>query len=185
MLMTNSANLSWKNATVTVDGLVEYQRIDGFGGAGAYCEGLLKNIQEPKRTEVANLLFTDLGTSIYRLRAWTKIESVNDDNNPDHFNWTAFNFNTDQDQVWTAIQAKNRGVTKFIASVWSPPGWMKDTGNETNGGSLLPSMYNEFAEWLAAYVIGYKTYHNIDIGWISIQNEPNYVGTWETCTYTT
>jgi glucuronoarabinoxylan endo-1,4-beta-xylanase len=184
VLMTNSANLSRKNATVTVDGLIEYQTIDGFGGSGAYEEGLLKNLQEPKRTEAANLLFSDLGTSIYRLRAWTKIESVNDDDDPNHFNWPAFNFNTDQDQVWTAIQAKNRGVTRFIASVWSPPGWMKDTGIETNGGYLLPNMYEEFAEWLAAYVIGYKTYHGIDIGWVSIQNEPDYTAIWESCKYT-
>jgi glucuronoarabinoxylan endo-1,4-beta-xylanase len=170
--------------TVTVDGSIRYQIIEGFGGAGAYYENLLRNLQEPKRTEAANLLFSDLGISIYRLRLWTEIESINDDNDPNHFNWAAFNFSTDQDQVWNAIQAKNRGVTKFLASVWSPPGWMKTTGSETNGGHLLPDMYDEFAEWLAAYVIGYKNYHGIDIGWIGIQNEPDYVATWETCEYT-
>lgn len=180
MTLLNTANLP----IITVDGSIRYQKIDGFGGSGAYYENLLRNLQEPKRTEAANLLFSDLGTSIYRLRAWTKIESANDDDDPNHFNWAAFNFNTDEDQVWNAIQAKNRRVTKFIASVWSPPGWMKNTGNETNGGYLLPNMYDEFAEWLTAYVIGYKTYHNISIGWISIQNEPDYVATWETCTYT-
>jgi glucuronoarabinoxylan endo-1,4-beta-xylanase len=181
VFLLNTAN----PPTVTVDGSIRYQKIDGFGGSGAYYEGLLRNLQEPKRTGAANLLFSDLGTSIYRLRAWTKIESVNDDNDPNHFNWATFNFDTDEDQVWNAIQAKNRGVNKFLASVWSPPGWMKDTGNETNGGSLLPSMYSEFAEWLAAYVIGYQKYHNITIGWISIQNEPDFATPlWETCTYT-
>ena len=180
------ANLPRKNATLTVmvDGSIKYQKIDGFGGSGAYWEGLLRNLQEPKRTEAASLLFSDLGLSIYRLRTWTKIEHVNDDGDPNHFNWEAFNFDTDEDQVWNAIQARNRGITKFIASVWSPPEWMKNTGKETNGGYLLPSMYREFAEWLAAYVIGYQTHHGINIGWISIQNEPNYVADWETCTYT-
>jgi glucuronoarabinoxylan endo-1,4-beta-xylanase len=161
--------------TVTVDGSIRYQEIDGFGGSGAYYEYLLKNLTEPARTRVADLLFSDLGTSIYRLRVWTGIEPVNG----------TFNFNTtDEYQVWTATQAKNRGVTKFFASVWSPPGWMKNTGIETGGGYLLPSMYDEFADWLAAYVTGYQKYHNITIGWISIQNEPDYTGTWETCTYT-
>jgi len=180
------ANLPRKNATLTVmvDGSIKYQKIDGFGGSGAYWEGLLRNLQEPKRTEAASLLFSDLGLSIYRLRTWTKIEHVNDDGDPNHFNWEAFNFDTDEDQVWNAIQARNRGITKFIASVWSPPEWMKNTGKETNGGYLLPSMYREFAEWLAAYVIGYQTHHGINIGWISIQNEPNWVADWETCTYT-
>jgi glucuronoarabinoxylan endo-1,4-beta-xylanase len=115
---------------------------------------------------------------------WTGIESVNDDDDPNHFNWAAFNFSTDENQVWNAIQAKNRGVTKFFGSVWSPPGWMKDNSNERGGGSLLPSMYQEFAEWLTAYIIGYQTHHGINIGWISIQNEPDYVADWETCTYT-
>ncbi|MDW8034330.1 MAG: glycoside hydrolase, partial [Nitrososphaerota archaeon] len=41
-----------------------------------------------------------------------------------------------------------------------------------------------FAEWLAAYVIGYKKNHDIEIKWLSIQNEPDYVASWETCFYT-
>jgi glucuronoarabinoxylan endo-1,4-beta-xylanase len=171
-------------ATVTIDGSIKYQTIDGFGGSGAYYESWLKSLQEPARTNAANLLFSDLGTSIFRLRTWTGIEPLNDDDDTNNFNWAAFNFNTDLDQVWTAQQARDRGVTKFISSVWSPPGWMKDNGQETNGGHLRTDMYDEFAEWLAAYVIGYKTYHNITIGWIGLQNEPNFVATYESCEYT-
>jgi glucuronoarabinoxylan endo-1,4-beta-xylanase len=175
MLMINSTNLPKKNATVTADASIKHQTIDGFGGSGAYCEGLLKNLKEPTRTEATNLLFTDLGTSIHRLRAWTKIESPAN---------SSYNFNTDEDQVWTATQAKERGVTQFMASVWSPPAWMKSNGQETNGGSLLPSMYQAFANYLAAYVKGYQQYHNINISYISIQNEPDWVAKWETCIYT-
>jgi glucuronoarabinoxylan endo-1,4-beta-xylanase len=187
-LNNNCGDLMNNPVTVTVDGSIKYQTIDGFGGSGAYCEGLLKNLKEPKRTEVKNLLFFDLGTSIYRLRAWTKIERTNDNSDPNTFNWAAFDFSTvgqyADAQVWTAQQARDKGVTKFIASVWSPPGWMKDTGNEKNGGHLRTDMYDEFAEWLAAYIIGYKKHHGINIGWISIQNEPDWVAPWETCTYT-
>ncbi|MEM3712273.1 MAG: glycoside hydrolase, partial [Thermoproteota archaeon] len=111
-------------------------------------------------------------------------ESGNDDKDPDHFNWERFDFTSDPYQVWNAKQAKNRGVNMFMASVWSPPWWMKDTSRETNGGSLLPEIYEEFAEWLAAYIIGYKENHDIEIGWLSIQNEPDYVASWETCFYT-
>lgn len=169
---------------IEVDGAKRYQIIEGFGGSGAYYEWLLRNLREPYRTIVADLLFSDLGISIYRLRAWTKIESVNDDSDPNNFNWKAFNFTTDQDQVWNAIEAKKRGVTKFIASVWSPPAWMKSNMQETNGGYLLPEMYEEYAEWISAYIQGYARYHGIDIGWIGIQNEPDYTATWETCVYT-
>jgi glucuronoarabinoxylan endo-1,4-beta-xylanase len=169
---------------IEINGAERNQKIEGFGGSGAYYEWLLRNLREPYRTEVANLLFSDLGINIYRLRAWTKIESVNDDGDPENFNWEKFNFTTDQDQVWNAIEAKKRGVTKFIASVWSPPAWMKNNTQETSDGYLLPEMYEEFAEWISAYIIGYKKYHGIEIGWISIQNEPDYTATWETCIYT-
>jgi len=169
---------------IEVDGAKRYQRIEGFGGSGAYYEWLIRNLREPYRTEVADLLFSDLGISIYRLRVWTGIERANDDDDPNHFNWDAFNFTTDQDQVWNAIEARRRGVAKFIASVWSPPAWMKSNMQETNDGYLLPEMYEEYAEWISAYIIGYKKYHGIDIGWVSLQNEPEYTATWETCIYT-
>lgn len=170
--------------SIEVDGARKYQRIDGFGGSGAYYEWLLKNLREPYRTEVADLLFSDLGICIYRLRAWTKIESINDDDDPNRFNWEAYDFTVDQDQVWNAIEAMKRGVTKFMASVWSPPAWMKSNLRETDDGYLLPEMYEEYAEWISAYILGYKKHHGIDIGWIGIQNEPDYTATWETCVYT-
>lgn len=147
---------------IKINGAERCQKIEGFDGSGVYHEWLLRNLREPYRTEVADLLFSDLGINIYGLRAWTKIESVNDDDDPDHFNWETFNFTTDQDQVWNAIEAEKRGITKFIASVWSPPAWMKNNTRETNDGYLLPEMYEEFAEWISAYLIGCRKYHNIN-----------------------
>lgn len=184
LLIQNRTSTTLIESIIEVNGAKRYQRIEGFGGSGAYYEHLLRNLREPLRTEAADLLFSDLGINIYRLRVWTKIEGKNDDNDPNNFNWEAFDFTTDQDQIWNALEAKKRGVTKFIASVWSPPAWMKNNTRETNNGYLLPEMYEEFAEWLSAYILGYKRYHGIDIGWISIQNEPDYTATWETCIYT-
>jgi glucuronoarabinoxylan endo-1,4-beta-xylanase len=184
MYVQNKISKEILEVSIEINGAKRNQKIEGFGGSSAYYEWLLRNLREPYRTEVADLLFSHLGINTYRLRAWTKIESINDDGDPENFNWEAFNFTTDQDQVWNAIEAKKRGVTRFIASVWSPPAWMKNNTQETNDGYLLPEMYEEFAEWISAYIIGYKKYHGIDIGWISIQNEPDYTATWETCIYT-
>jgi O-glycosyl hydrolase len=61
---------------------------------------------------------------------------------------------------------------------------MKSNMQETNDGYLLPEMYEEYAEWMSAYITGYKRYHGIDVGWVSLQNEPEYTATWETCIYT-
>lgn len=180
-----SSSMQSTTVSIRVDPSIKYQVIEGFGGSGAYLESLVRDLKEPFRTQVVDLLFSDLGINIYRMRIWSLIEFYNDDDDPDHFNWDGFNFNTDLDQVWNAQQAKSRGVTKFLASVWSPPWWMKSNRKENGGGYLLPEMYEEFAEWLAAYVIGYREHHGIEIGWISIQNEPDFsTEDWETCVYT-
>ncbi|MGQ9479469.1 MAG: glycoside hydrolase family 30 protein [Thermoproteota archaeon] len=172
-------------SVITIDGSIKYQSIEGFGGSGAYYESLIYSLKEPKRTEVLDLLFSDLGISIYRLRVWTQIEFRNDDNDPNNFNWSAFRFSMDDKQAWNAMKAKERGVTKFMASVWSPPWWMKSNRKERGGGYLLPEMYEEFAEFLTAYVVGYRDKFGIEIEWISLQNEPDYVTEgWETCEYT-
>jgi glucosylceramidase len=62
---------------------------------------------------------------------------------------------------------------KTMASPWSPPGWMKDSGSMI-GGSLLPSMYGPFASYFVKYIQAYAA-AGIPIDYISLQNEPRYV----------
>jgi glucuronoarabinoxylan endo-1,4-beta-xylanase len=45
-------------------------------------------------------------------------------------------------------------------------------------------MYQAFANYLAAYVKGYQQYHNINISYISIQNEPEMNVPYQSCLYT-
>jgi len=62
---------------------------------------------------------------------------------------------------------------KLMANPWSPPGWMKTSGSMI-GGSLLPSMYNPFANYFVKFIQAYQGQgHTID--YISLQNEPLYV----------
>ena len=57
-----------------------------------------------------------------------------------------------------------------FASVWSVPGWMKDSG-EMCGGSLLDEHMPSFANYWTAYIKAYKE-RGININAITIQNEP-------------
>ncbi len=61
----------------------------------------------------------------------------------------------------------------IMASPWSPPGWMKDSGSMI-GGSLLPAMYAPFAKYFVKYIQAYQA-AGIPIHYISLQNEPLYV----------
>lgn len=57
-----------------------------------------------------------------------------------------------------------------FSSIWSVPGWMKDSG-EMCGGSLLDKHLPSFANYWTSYIKAYKE-RGIDIDAITIQNEP-------------
>ena len=63
---------------------------------------------------------------------------------------------------------------QLMASPWSPPTWMK-TNEETKGGSLKPECYQVFAQYFVKYIQAMKN-ESINIGSISIQNEPLHPG---------
>ena len=78
--------------------------------------------------------------------------------------------------------AKSRGAKYVFASIWSPPASMKTNGS-TIGGSLSTSSYADYA----AFLNSFYTYMGgaggaVDI--ISVQNEPNVVVTYISCTWT-
>lgn len=58
----------------------------------------------------------------------------------------------------------------FFASPWSPPAWMKDSG-ELGGGALKPGYHEIWARYLLKYIQAYEA-EGIPIYAITIQNEP-------------
>ncbi|NJN28354.1 MAG: hypothetical protein HC819_21475 [Cyclobacteriaceae bacterium] len=90
---------------------------------------------------------------------------------------------------------------KFLFTVWSPPADMKwecnfswagdanATRNEgkvstKNGGTLNPNKYADYAQWLKDGLQLYKDL-GIDVYGISLQNEPLFKQSFNSCTYTT
>ena len=68
-----------------------------------------------------------------------------------------------------SLKSYNPDIYTF-SSIWSAPGWMKDSG-EMCGGSLLNEHMPSFANYWAAYLKAYKE-QGIKIDAITIQNEP-------------
>jgi glucosylceramidase len=58
----------------------------------------------------------------------------------------------------------------FVASPWSPPGWMKTTGSLI-GGSLKPEFQASYAEYFARFILAYEA-EGIPIHAVTVQNEP-------------
>jgi glucuronoarabinoxylan endo-1,4-beta-xylanase len=61
---------------------------------------------------------------------------------------------------------------------------MKTNSSVTDGGELRRECYREFAEYLAAYVSGYKAKHGVEIYAISPANEPDETTTYSSCRWT-
>lgn len=78
-------------------------------------------------------------------------------------------------------QKRNKSL-KFLASPWSPPSFMKNNESLLNGGTLLPDSKKLYANYLLKYIQAYQK-ENINIDYMTIQNEPNAVQTWESCIY--
>ena len=80
-------------------------------------------------------------------------------------------------------EAKNRNKTlKILASCWSPPSFMKTNKNLTNGGNLRPEFKQTYANYLVKFIKAYEQ-ENINIDYLTIQNEPNAKQIWESCIY--
>lgn len=71
----------------------------------------------------------------------------------------------------------------LLLSPWSPPAFMKTTGERNHGGKLKSEYYSLWAEYICKYIEGYEA-HGLTVAYISVQNEPNATQTWDSCLYT-
>src|SRR4030042_5723027 len=171
---------------IRLDPDTEYQHIDGFGTS-------MVNYKEfpPEYSDDGFLdqVVYDLGLSILRIPITEHLEFINDDDDPDHFNWNGLYMTDNNRQKGMAAtmdfvkKLKDRGVDLFMASPWSPPQFMKTNRAPIQGGFLRTDMYDEFAEFLAAYIILAKKNWDIDINWISLQNECIFIEFYRSCLY--
>lgn len=133
-----------------------HQRIDGFGASDKYAT--LTDAQ-------ADLFFTTtsgIGLSIMRVAI-----SPN---------------GTDISPIANAQKAAARGAIVW-GSPWSPPADWKDNGSTGNGGHLLAADYDAWASRLAGFATTMQQ-NGVPLYGISVQNEPDYTATWDSCLYT-
>ena len=144
--------------TVTVNWSDVHQQIDGFGASSASTGDGITNSQADLFWSTTN----GVGLSLLRVQ----IES-----------------NGTYPDLATMQKAQDRGVSIW-GTPWSPPASMKSNGNTNNGGSLLASDYQAYANYLSSYVLGLKNSYGINLYALSIQNEPDYTATWQSCIWT-
>jgi O-glycosyl hydrolase len=77
----------------------------------------------------------------------------------------------------------NAGCHTMVASCWSPPASMKDNGSTANGGHLLASKYDAFAQYTVQQLNAFKTQYGGELYALSPQNEPAFVESYNSCIY--
>lgn len=213
LLVFSALNLITPTSAKSAEGPVsliewnkELQEIDGFGGSFAFHKGgSIQRLDEPVRSQLLDLLFTQekgIGISIVRnmvgdggIDDWGNTDYDGPTEtimpNPGEYVWDDPNWNKDEFdkyQIWIMNEAKERGVDTFFSSVWSPPAWMKENGsviNNRNGANKLrKDAYQDFADYLASYIEGYKEHFDIDITHISPTNEPDFTGGYSSSLWT-
>lgn len=183
----------------------EYQTITGFGGFGA--KKVWWDSAPFHDAEYLTQTVDNLGCSIFRTQVYYDFEPVNDNNDPNVMDESKLKFGTTSDngKQFAFLKDVNAKGAKIIASVWTPPGWMKDFSDAATvpdecyncwncpkpwtypipenrkmcGGSIKSDMYEEFAEYLVAYVKIVKKQTGIDIYGLSIQNEALFANPFE------
>ena len=160
---TTSANTTPAPCTsgaACIDFTVVQQEIDGLGAAAPGSDVLSTAVMD---ASFSNDTLKQMGLSILRVEIDPSGQSA----------WGTPKTN--------GTNAKSRGAKYVFASIWSPPASMKTNGS-TIGGSLSTSSYADYAAFLKSFY----TYMGgaggaVDI--ISVQNEPNVVVTYISCTW--
>jgi O-glycosyl hydrolase len=173
-----------------LNGAVKFQTMDGFGVNinpawwynGEYTDAA---VEQP----AIDLLIDSLGAAIFRIVVeeidW---EAVNDDNDPDHFNWEYYNSvfsGTKFKGIWNTLHYLNkRGIKDglCISFMGAPPSapplekpdqkqsWMGDTPY-----SIRENMEEEFAESEAAFLYYMRNVEKISFSLVSPMNETDII----------
>jgi O-glycosyl hydrolase len=169
---SNPISITVNNSTgssATIDSTTTYQTITGFGAATAFqCRsssaGECNGNGNPWTTQELNLLYDqNLGIGLSLIRF--KIEENG-----------SFPYNTN------ILNAIAKGAQAWGAP-WSPPASMKTNGSIDNGGYLEAASYQAWASQLVNYISALKNTYGIPVYAISVQNEPNFVASYESAQY--
>lgn len=137
------------------------QRIDGFGGGVVFLDAGLDPMASTNMDTLFNTNTSNqLGLSLLRVR----IDPTT--------NWTT--------ALSDAQKAVTRGARVF-ATPWTPPAVMK-TNNNLVGGALSVSQYAGYANYLNLFA-GYMKSNGVPLAAVSLQNEPDFLATYESCVW--
>ena len=80
-------------------------------------------------------------------------------------------------------EAMGYNKISIFASPWSPPAYMKTNGEMNHGGKLKEEYFGLWAEYFVKFIEKFRE-KGVNIGSVSVQNEPKATQFWDSCVYT-
>lgn len=151
-----------RTASINIDSRVKYQHVTGFGGFSPSPQWAYW-LTDSEMNKLFGKSDAQLGLNIVRLYIANNKSG-----------WSA--------GVANAKAAKRNGAFIF-ASPWSPPAEWKSNKDDSNGGELLEEHYKDWANFLNDYY-KYMKNQGVTIDAVSIQNEPDWNTTYQSCIWT-
>lgn len=158
---------------ITIHPDEQYQTIEGFGASLAFYENWL--IAHPNKKEIYDAIFSELSLDILRIR-------------------NAYDY--DDEMIYRVTEfireaeASAGTPVKIMSTSWGPPAYLKSNDDRMNGGTLKYSVtedkvgfdYSGFASWWEGALNEYNN-NQIYPDYLSIQNEPDFTASWESCRF--
>ncbi len=168
---------------------IGYQRIVGFGAALTEASGyVFAQMGADDRERFLQTCFGKDGNrySLCRLAIQSSDFSLIPRPYMAKRDETLGSFSIDDDWAYVlplvkAAQERNPSL-KFLATPWSPPAWAKTNRTMKFGGHLRRSAYDIWARMVARTLSDYRDY-GVNIGRITVQNEPQARQIWESCLF--
>ncbi|MBN1412819.1 MAG: discoidin domain-containing protein [Spirochaetales bacterium] len=179
--------------TINVDSKTTYQKMQGLGYSFEEStvynlmkmspekrEEVLRALVDPEKGIGINLMRICLGTADFTARKFYSYDDMPEGETDVELK----HFSIQKDIEYNIIKVLKEALSinpdlKFIASPWSPPGWMKTTD------SLIRGYLKEEYTYVAAayYRMAIQAYQEqgIPIYAMTIQNEPQYAGNYPGC----
>lgn len=191
--LSKQSPVTWKSgpapsgssgSTITVDTTRRYQSMMGFGASFTDSSAWLvgTKLDSAQRDALMRDLFSrrdGIGLSFLRQPMGATDFTPNgnysyDDMPAGQSDPTLAHFSVDHDRSYTIPLLKqarriNPRLT-FMATPWSPPGWMK-TSDSMLGGRLKPDAYQPLADYFAKFLKAYAA-AGVPVRYVTPQNEP-------------
>ncbi|MDR0671975.1 MAG: glucosylceramidase [Oscillospiraceae bacterium] len=180
-----------ENDVVNIHPEIVYQTFEGFGGAFTDAAGYVFSLMPKKeRRRLIEAYFGEGGAGYTAGRIHLDscdfsvghYEAVE----PNDETLATFNLSRAVKYIRPLLDAAQSAYGKQIplmASLWSPPAFMKSNGARNGGGQLLKKYYPLFAEYICRYIAELKKI-DFHIVRLAAQNEPKAVQIWDSCVYT-